>query len=200
MHRLAKALPYLLLLVFIAWAAWQAAQIHELEKDTQDKAESVSVLQEQQAASWMNLVELSRITYEPPVFESNPDIPLSDDLQEQAWKLCRQNDIPYDIFMRLMYRESRYQPDALNYNKNGTYDRSLMQINDANREWLADHYGLDTNNPYDSIEAAVVILRHYLNKGYTLEESLAAYGVGEYGAMVQGKGFEAAKKLMEAVT
>lgn len=192
-------MPFLLLLALLAWAAWQGAQARELAAGVKNLAEKTSALQSQQEAlqSEIEKIEHSPIVSYPQEEKFEPlDIPLSVELQEHAWTLCKQNDIPFNIFMRLMWRESRYQTDALNHNTNGTYDRSLMQINDVNRKWLFGHFGLDTKDPYDSIEAAVVLLRFYLNKGYILEESLACYGAGEYGAMIQDKGFTAARKLI----
>lgn len=199
MQRTIDPLLYLLLSALILFAAWQGIQLTEqrsntyvLAADTKDLRAEREALRAKESRTAAHLPTTLQRLY---VFEVDTTIPLSPDLQRHAWELCRQNNIPYNVFMRLMWRESRYQTDAINLNTNGTYDRSLMQINDCNRAWLADHYSLDTSDPYDSIEAAVVLLAGYL-QWYDQVHALAAYGVGETG-MLAGRGIGAARKLLE---
>lgn len=130
--------------------------------------------------------------YEPVYEESIPpepddvvetfiplDVKLSVELQEHVFNVSQDYDVPFTVLMALAFRESSYRTDVVAYNKNGTTDSGLMQINSCNWDWLYADLGLDVvNSPYDNIEAAAYILSEFCNQ-YTLEEALTAYNMGE---------------------
>lgn len=170
-----------------------SAQIKQLRVEVEALAQEVKTLT---VVTGSVAKEIHIAKEEKQEFVASSEIALSPELQQHAYELCKQNDIPYELLIKLMWRESRFQINAIGYNTNGTQDSGLMQINDVNRDWLYEAYELDISQPKDNITAAVVLIRYYLNKGYTLEESLAAYGAGETG-MLNGRGFTAARKLLE---
>lgn len=141
-------------------------------------------------------VEVAGISYtQPPVFEPL-DVPLDTELQEHAWRLCQQNDIPFEVVMAIAWHESRFTVDAVGCNDNGTCDSGLMQINDINRDWLAEHHGLDIEDPYDNIEAGIIILSRFWHR-YTPEQALTAYAWGEAGMLEAGVTAPAAERILE---
>ncbi len=63
--------------------------------------------------------------------------------------------VPVTLIRDIAWKESRFNPLAVNHNKNGTDDRGLMQVNASNDEWL------HLTNPFDpcqSIHAAATYL------------------------------------------
>jgi len=126
-------------------------------------------------------------------------VPLSRELQEYTINTCLEYNINPVILFRLMYRESRFVVDAIGYNRNGTKDYGLCQLNDVALPFLLER-GIDpTESPQENIKGACELISHYRDeRGYTTLEAIAAYGVGEAGLM-RGEGLEAAEKLLEAV-
>lgn len=81
------------------------------------------------------------------------DVPLDSDIQEYLYDRC---DEDYDKFKKMLAiigHESRYDADATGYNKNGTYDMGLVQINSRYWHYYEDLYcmTIDPYNPYDAI-------------------------------------------------
>jgi len=126
-------------------------------------------------------------------------VPLSRELQEYTINTCLEYDINPVILFRLMYRESRFNVDAVGYNRNGTQDYGLCQLNDVALPFLLER-GIDpTESPQENIRGACELISYYRDeRGYTTLEAVAAYGIGEAGLM-RGEGLEAAEKLLEAV-
>lgn len=204
MRYIRKILPYIILFALLAVPILGVIQINELKKDVRSITQGVDEVQDEREALWEAIEtlqkEYSQIAIEPPAgpaFKPDPNIPLSSELQEYTISICQKKDIDPAILFALMYRESRFQEDATGYNRNGTRDHGLCQLNDVTLSFLADH-GIDpTESPQENIRAAVELITYYRDeRGYTLLESLAAYGVGE-GGMLSGRGFGAAEKLIE---
>ena len=154
---------------------------------------------------WSKNVEATEKTVHPICAEQtdsenwqpDPKIILPVELQVHTYELCQGNNLPYEIVMSILWHESGYLVDVPdNVNLNGTTDRGLAQINSINWEWLADHYGLDVNDPYDNISACIVILSRYWHK-YGPETALAIYASGEHGALNLGRGKWFAETILE---
>lgn len=95
-----------------------------------------------------------------------PGIELSQELQRHTYLLSKIYNVDYSLIISIMWVESRFDPQALNTaNSNGTYDIGLMQINSTNIEWVNELAGreLDLYNPYDNIEAGILIYSTYKN-------------------------------------
>lgn len=126
-----------------------------------------------------------------------PDIPLDPELKQYTLDVCADYDIDPAILFALMHRESRFQVDAHCIDSNGLESVGLCQINGSTFSFLAAR-GIDPKgSPEANIQAACELISYYRDeRGYTLLQSLAAYGAGERG-MLQGKGFAGARMLLE---
>ena len=147
------------------------------------------------------LAELERVSAisnlsTEPIFEQL-DIPLSLELQIHTYNQATRIGIEPEILFALMRRESGFQEDAWVIDTNGFPSHGLFQINEIAFPFLIER-GIDPKeSPAANITAASEIIFYYLNeRNCTLEEALAAYGVG-YSNMLKGKGFYAANKLIE---
>lgn len=118
-------------------------------------------------------------------------IPLSYALQKYTYEACGRNGVDYDLVLALMWRESRFQVNAVHVNTNGTRDNGIMQINDVNRGWLLEQHGIvDLMDPKQNIEAGTIMLGGLVEK-YDVHRALMAYQYGEQGMK---------RKLWEGVT
>jgi soluble lytic murein transglycosylase-like protein len=121
----------------------------------------------------------------PTVIEDDfrycPGIPLSPDLQKFTYRMCKRYNVDYSLVLAMMWRESRFQIHAANYNNNGTTDSGIMQINDVNKGWLAGEHGI-TNlfDPKQNISAGIIMLSELVEK-YGEQKALMAYQYGETG-------------------
>jgi len=107
-------------------------------------------------------------------------IEINKGLQKYIYDLCQENDITYELVLAIIWRESRFETNALNYNTNKTYDSGLMQLNDSTQEWVSQNIDNDLNykNPYDNILAGISLLKYYIDKTGNEYDGLYAYGVG----------------------
>jgi len=111
-----------------------------------------------------------------------PGIPLSEELQRFTYERCQEVGIEYELVLAIMWRESRFQVNAVGYNTNGTRDNGIMQINDVNRGWLRSEYGItDLMDPYQNITAGTAMLGEYISEYGDEKAALLAYHYGEAG-------------------
>lgn len=92
------------------------------------------------------------------------------------------NGVPAYVAEAIIQHESRWNPFAVRYNRNGTVDRGLWQINSATLPWLEERYNKGKDlNVYDPYSASRVALA-YLGALYSTFESwpkaLEAYNGG----------------------
>ena len=137
------------------------------------------------------------MTVSAPQFSHNPTVPLSEDLQQVIHYEClaAPEVITSEVVYAIIEHESGFNEIAVNVNGNGSVDYGYGQINEINWEWLSEE-GIDVFEPKDNIKAIVRILSIYAEKGYTLDEVLAAYARGESG-MLSGRGFWFADNIAE---
>lgn len=181
---------FAILLALFAGTVYQTVELHDLKQDVDALSEGVSQvaaererLMQQQAADIPEYIAIETAAAIPQPGFVPLDIPLDVSLQEHAWNTCQREEIPFNVFVALMWHESRYVPDIADHvNTNGTRDRGLCQINQVNWRWLTDERGLDIDNPYDNIEAGAIILGRFWRK-YTPEQALTAYAWGEQGML-----------------
>ena len=110
------------------------------------------------------------------------DIPLSYELQLDTREASTTFDVPYELLLAMMFRESSFQTDAHN-----DICWGLMQVHQMNFEWLETElaeYGVTDvkNDPRDNIWAGAYIIGGYLDKYGDIHKALMAYNCGEYGA------------------
>ncbi|MDR2933611.1 MAG: lytic transglycosylase domain-containing protein [Oscillospiraceae bacterium] len=135
--------------------------------------------QEEEAAAYAVRRSAAHVNMEDFVY--SPDIPLSEELQRYTYEQCIVNELDYELVLALMWRESRFQLEAVHYNRNGTMDSGVMQINDVNRGWLKKELGItDLLDPWQNIEAGTTLLGRFTRK-YGEHNALMAYQYGESG-------------------
>lgn len=106
--------------------------------------------------------------------------PLSEDVQEFTFYLCKGYYIDFPFAMAVMFRESSFNVSATSADGR---DHGLFQIRDVNNEWLKEQIGVtDMNDPYQNIRAGLYILRRLFEKYDDPARVLMAYNMGEYGA------------------
>ena len=110
-----------------------------------------------------------------------PELPIARELQHHTWLKCHEQNLDYTLVLALMWRESRFETQAVNLNHNGTHDSGIMQINDVNRAWLHKELSIDDlMDPYQNINAGTEILGRFTEK-YGERNALLAYQYGETG-------------------
>lgn len=129
-------------------------------------------------------------------FKINPDIELTAELQEYAYWECVRAGVDYELMLKLMQHESRFQVNAVGYNTNGTRDYGLCQINEVNHAWLLRDHGLNVHDPRDNISAGVLIVSMWQEKYPDDVQALACYAAGEQG-MLSGGGYRRAREILE---
>lgn len=113
------------------------------------------------------------------------DISLSSKLQQYTFEQAKKYNLPYELMLAVMYVESSYNPNVIHWNKNGTYDSGLMQINSCNKNWLNEELGItDFLNAENNIDAGCFyfgsLFEQYRNRGE--HYILMCYNAGEVGA------------------
>lgn len=114
-------------------------------------------------------------------FVYSKDIPMSLELQKYTYNECVEKGLEYELVLALIWRESRFNADAVGHNQNGTKDSGIMQINDVNKEWLRKELGItDLMDPWQNIDAGTTMLSKFTGK-YGVHDGLMAYQYGEAG-------------------
>ena len=107
------------------------------------------------------------------------DVSLSDEEQDYIRALCDEHDVPMELVLAVIVKESRCDPDAVS----DTGDYGLMQINHNNFKWLEEDYGItDFMDPYQNIYAGTMVLKGVLSIFETEEQAVIAYNRGPTGA------------------
>jgi hypothetical protein len=104
------------------------------------------------------------------------DMTGSIEVAEAILSSASEYNVPPALAFSLCFEESRYNPRALNRNKNETIDRGLFQLNSASFPKLKveDFYDADVNANH-----AISHLRWYLNTAGSEIAALAMYNAGE---------------------
>lgn len=111
------------------------------------------------------------------------NVPLAEDLQDFI-RFCLDNDdihedISLPLILAIIEVESDYRADIISE----TNDYGLMQINECNHEWLAEqHHLTDMFDPYQNIEAGIIILNDCMKNSPNMHGALTAYNRGLSGA------------------
>lgn len=115
-------------------------------------------------------------------FEPLP-IPLDVNLQWYIIQKCEAKAIPPELVMALIWRESRYQADAIS----NTNDYGLMQINACNKAEIERVLNVtDLMNPYQNIKAGIYILGNAIETAeWDYNRALMIYNLGLSGAKAQ---------------
>lgn len=103
-----------------------------------------------------------------PKIEQNVyyDFPCSNELQDHIFKVSKEYNIPHEIMMTIIHRESGGK-----WNTNGvispTNDYGLPQINICNAKFIEENLGYSMkeilNDPYKATEAQALLLKEIIN-------------------------------------
>jgi hypothetical protein len=63
------------------------------------------------------------------VFSPNEKIKLDTKYQQLVWDLCLKNNVSYEMVLGLLHKESEFDFNAKYYNKDGSIDQGIAQIN-----------------------------------------------------------------------
>lgn len=102
---------------------------------------------------------------------------MAEEDQRMVFDICEKYDVKFSLVMALIEHESGFDADA----RSKTGDSGLTQINDINKEWLAELGFEDVMDPAQNVEAGVYILSGYL-ENYETAPALMAYNMGEANA------------------
>jgi soluble lytic murein transglycosylase-like protein len=142
---------------------------------------AANLAQQTAAAPATEYVTLAYMEVQPEA-EQEPellyDVPMSDELQRYIREQAERQDVPFEIALAVIERESSYQPDAVS----DTGDFGLMQINICNHRWLYEELGItDVMDPEQNIEAGLYILGQAFQKYDDPDKALMAYNMGDSG-------------------
>lgn len=105
---------------------------------------------------------------------------LSHDLQDYIRSLCEERNMPFELALAVIEKESSYNHAAVSADG---HDHGLMQIRDVNHGWLSEKYGVtDFSDPRQNALCGVSMLSEYLDKYEDMHKALMAYNFGEGGA------------------
>ena len=155
----------------------------ETYAENDETPEAGGAEEEQEPAGAMDWVysESAHFAAQPGGFIYSETIPMSYELQAYTYEKCVERGLEYPLVLALIWRESRFQTNAVNVNRNGTRDNGIMQINDVNKGWLYERYGIDDlMDPYQNIDAGTAMLGSLMDK-YGTHFALIAYQFGEAG-------------------
>lgn len=115
---------------------------------------------------------------EPEVFYF--DVPLSDGFQDYIRAKCIEYDVPMELVIALIDKESSFRSDVVSK----TNDYGYMQINKCNHEWLSETLGVSNFlDPYENVFCGIYIISGHLEKtDGNIELALMRYNCGATGA------------------
>lgn len=103
-------------------------------------------------------------------------------------------NLPPVLLMSIAKQESNFKPDAVNVNKNGSYDYGLMQINSSWAAKLGKERWAELVDPCTNVKVGAWILRQCINDyGYGWK------GIGCYNSRTPGKNEAYANRIAAQV-
>lgn len=107
------------------------------------------------------------------------DIPLSEELQQYTYDLCKESGLDYKLVLAIMGQESSYKENIIS----STNDFGMMQINIVNHDWLAEALNInDFLDAKQNIVAGLYLLMDLTSRYDNPHQVLMAYNMGEYNA------------------
>jgi len=96
-------------------------------------------------------------------------------IQQMIVDAANANGVPPQLALAVASHESRFNPNATNYNTNGTTDYGVMQLNSTTVQTLGIS---DPYDPSQNIDAGVSLLGKYLSQYGSEAAALQAYASG----------------------
>jgi membrane-bound lytic murein transglycosylase MltF len=94
----------------------------------------------EQPANLQVLNEIEIVEPDIPIY----DIPMSKELQEYTFELCREYNLSYELVLAVMHTESRFDPNADSGNSKG-----ICQISRGTGDWVSEQAGIRDFDPYN---------------------------------------------------
>ena len=92
-----------------------------------------------------------------------------------ATSLCIENKVPVHLFLSLIKMESDFRYDAINQNKNGSFDIGLGQLNTYT---FKNYSKKELENPRINLKLSIKTLKDLHSYFGSWEQALAAYNAG----------------------
>lgn len=161
--------------------------IHSNITQPDEKSETVVVYNEERKGETPiqpfpeEIVDETESMCEPILIEENSIIyedlgNIDEDVVNYMYKAGEEQNIPGEILQAIAKIESNYNPNAVSK----TNDHGLMQINASNFGWLSEKGINDWYDPYQSIDAAIIIINETRKSANTdnWNKILMAYNSG----------------------
>lgn len=106
------------------------------------------------------------------------NIALPVEQQQYAYNICKKYGIEYELLLAVMYKESRFNPNATGSNAYG-----LCQIHGSNLSMLSYRLGISSlYDPYDNMTAGAYLLSTYFGvaQNYVSGENVEIYALNAY--------------------
>lgn len=111
------------------------------------------------------------------------DVKLDAEIQWYLLGVCKANDVPFNLAMATIWKESRYNPNAINNNGGKSTDAGLFQINDCNWDMYSRKFeDWDPFDPYDSCDAGVAHIKYCMQYDKKPTCFMMVYNMGLTGA------------------
>jgi|GEM_PF-2809225 len=108
------------------------------------------------------------------------DIPLEKQYQDFVFAMCEKYNVPVNIVLGIMWRESKFYFMAVSSDKQCV---GIMQVKRINYDELNKQLGItDLTNPQQNIESGIYIFSKLLSKYGDCHKALVCYNCGESGA------------------
>lgn len=163
------------------------ARIIAMQEAKEAKTETDDTVQEKMEQITATLPEAEPLRY----WE---EIPLEPDVQDYIVQLCEQRDIEPAIVFAIIWRESRYDADAIGDNGNAV---GLMQIHER---WHSDRMARlgcdDLSNPLQNVTVGIDYLDELIDREKGIEWAVTAYNAGATGANRRGGTSEYARVVL----
>ncbi len=92
--------------------------------------------------------------------------PLGKENFDYLYSTCVEYNVPILLVVKLLYKESNFDVNAINYNSNGTIDKGIAQINSDYLEYFEWKYNMEIN-PFNFENSIDFCIKHL----YTLYRS-----------------------------
>lgn len=137
------------------------------------------------------------------IFEGNPNIPLSIELQKLIKEKCEEHSVNEAIILMIIESESTFRSSVgnekiLGGTEGGSRYYGYMQLSAANCNRAKSEFDLDAHTPEGNIEYGIILISELIEKYGELDKVITAYKCGESVADA-GKRYKKCDELTDRV-
>lgn len=105
-------------------------------------------------------------------------------LRKMVAEICKKENISFKLVSTLIDKESEWNPNGINHNKNGTTDYGLMQLNNSNKYMFEKYFWdrkekFDIKNPEHNATVGIKFFKSLLKQYHNdVKKALTAYNAG----------------------